>query len=119
MRPGNEATARTRANRSGAVARGYEADDDRVIQAVARIAQERQVSAAEVSLAWLLQKPGITAPIIGPTKPKHLTDAIAALDLQLSDDEVAALEQHYATRPVMGMYFPVGDDYTLTVRDGE
>jgi aryl-alcohol dehydrogenase-like predicted oxidoreductase len=51
---------------------------------------------AQVALAWVLSKPVISAPIVGPTKIEHLTDAVAALELVLTDDEVIALEEHYA-----------------------
>ncbi len=50
---------------------------------------------AQVALAWVLRNPVVTAPIVGATKPHHLTDAVAALDLTLTDDEVTALEEHY------------------------
>jgi aryl-alcohol dehydrogenase-like predicted oxidoreductase len=50
---------------------------------------------AQVALAWVLRNPVVTAPIVGATKPHHLTDAVAALDLALTDDEVTALEEHY------------------------
>ncbi len=113
----SQSTARTEAQRSGAVAPGYEDADSKVIDTVSRIAAARKVSNAEVALAWVLQKPGITSPIFGVTKPNHFSDAIAALELQLSAEEVAELEAHYATRPVMGMYFPLGTDLELTVRD--
>lgn len=116
VRGQNQSTPRTEANRSGAVAKNYEQSDNQVIQALTRVAEDHRVSPAEVSIAWLLRKPGITSPIIGTTKPKHLTEAIAALDLQLTDKDVSALEQYYATRPVMGMYFPVSDELKLSVK---
>ena len=57
---------------------------------------------AQVSLAWVLSKPVVTAPIIGATKPYHLDDAVASLDLQLSKDEIKYLEEIYQPRPVAG-----------------
>jgi aryl-alcohol dehydrogenase-like predicted oxidoreductase len=57
---------------------------------------------AQVALAWLLQKPGVTAPIIGATKPHHLEDAIAALSVKLSGEDVAALEEPYVPHPILG-----------------
>jgi aryl-alcohol dehydrogenase-like predicted oxidoreductase len=57
---------------------------------------------AQVALAWLLQKPGVTAPIVGATKPHHLADALAALELTLDADEVKALEEPYRPHPVLG-----------------
>jgi aryl-alcohol dehydrogenase-like predicted oxidoreductase len=69
---------------------------------VAEVAAERGVPAAQVALAWLLHKPGVTAPIIGATKLGHLTDAIAAEQLELSDDEIKRLEEPYVPHPVLG-----------------
>ena len=53
---------------------------------------------AQVALAWVLQNPVVSAPIVGATKPHHLADAVAALTSQLTDEEVAALEEHYTPR---------------------
>ena len=58
----------------------------------------RGVSMAQVALAWVLKNPVVTAPIVGPTKPHHLADAVAALDIQLTEDEIRALEEHYTPR---------------------
>jgi 1-deoxyxylulose-5-phosphate synthase len=69
--------------------------DRRVAAAVAKIAEERGVSRAQVALAWLLHQPAVTAPIVGVTKPHHLDDAVAAVDLRLSDDELARLAADY------------------------
>jgi aryl-alcohol dehydrogenase-like predicted oxidoreductase len=69
--------------------------DRRVAAAVAKIAEERGVSRAQVALAWLLHQPVVTAPIVGVTKPHHLDDAVAAVDLRLSDDELARLAADY------------------------
>lgn len=57
---------------------------------------------AQVALAWLLQKPGVTAPIVGASKPHHLEDAVAALSVTLTPDEVARLEEPYVPHPVAG-----------------
>jgi 1-deoxyxylulose-5-phosphate synthase len=76
--------------------------DAKIIEAVAAIALERGVSRAQVALAWMLQKPAVTAPIVGATKLQHLTDAIAAVDLQLSDDEIVRLEEHYVPHAAEG-----------------
>ncbi len=57
---------------------------------------------AQVALAWLLQRPGVTAPIVGATKVEHLSDALAAETLTLSDEEVARLEAPYVPHPVLG-----------------
>src|SRR5690349_8536925 len=77
-----------------------EAADRAVVERVGEVAAERGVTMAQVATAWMLSKPGITAPIIGATKPHHLDDAVAAVDLTLSDDEVARLEEPYAPHPV-------------------
>ncbi len=76
--------------------------DRRVVEAVAKVAAARGVPRAQVALAWLLRTPGVTAPIIGATRPEHLDDAVAALGLRLSDEEVAALEAPYVPHPVAG-----------------
>lgn len=60
------------------------------------------MSPAQVALAWLLHQPGVTAPIIGASKPLHLTEAVAALDLALGDDERAELEAAYRPHGVLG-----------------
>ena len=70
-------------------------EDAPVISAVAAVAAERGVSRAQVALAWVLHNPVMTAPIIGATKADHLADAIAAVDLELTDDEVRRLEEGY------------------------
>ena len=75
-----------------------------VVERVAEVAEGRGVPAAQVALAWILQRPGITAPIIGATKPHHLTDALAAEQLELSADEVARLEEPYVPHPVLGHF---------------
>jgi len=73
-----------------------------VVDRVAEVAAERGVSSAQIALAWMLHKPGITAPIIGATKLSHLADAIAAEQLDLSDDEIKRLEEPYVPHPVLG-----------------
>ena len=79
-----------------------EESDRRIVEAVAGIAAERGVSRAQVALAWLLHQPAVTAPIVGTTKPEHLSDAVAAVDLELSDDELGRLEEHYTPRAAEG-----------------
>ncbi len=75
-----------------------------VVERVAEVASARDVPPAQVALAWLLQKPGITAPIVGATKPGHLADALAAEELTLDESEVARLEEPYAPHPVLGHF---------------
>ena len=76
--------------------------DDRVVDCVEQVAKNRGVPPAQVALAWLLHKPGITAPIIGATKPHHLQDAVAAVDLKLSSEEISTLESVYVPHPILG-----------------
>ncbi|HEY5186458.1 MAG TPA: aldo/keto reductase [Actinomycetes bacterium] len=99
-RPWDEETERTRTDVFGQTL--YQAGDWAIADAVARVAEARGVPRAQVALAWVAQQPTITAPIIGATGPHHLTDAVAALDLRLTDDEIAALERPYAPHPVAG-----------------
>ena len=75
-----------------------ESSDRAIIDAVAAVAKARGVSRAQVSLAWLLRNPVVVAPIVGASKPSHLDDAVAALDLELTDDEVLELELPYTPR---------------------
>jgi 1-deoxyxylulose-5-phosphate synthase len=80
----------------------YTPDDFAVVDRVVEVAKERGVSAARIALAWVASRPGVTAPIIGASKPHHLEDAIAALDLALTDDEVRRLEEPYKPHAVKG-----------------
>ncbi len=75
-----------------------------VVDAVNDVATARGIPAAQVGLAWLLQKPGVTAPIVGSTKKKHLKDALAAEELTLSEDEIERLEKPYVAHPVLGHF---------------
>jgi len=74
-----------------------------VIDRVGELAAERGVPAAQIALAWLLHKPGVTAPIVGATKIEHVEDALAAEALSLSDDEIERLEAPYVPHPVSGI----------------
>jgi aryl-alcohol dehydrogenase-like predicted oxidoreductase len=76
--------------------------DRRIVEEVARIAKARGVPRAQVALAWVAQKPEVTAPIIGAAKPNHLTDAVAALSLNLTAEEIAALEAPYVPHGIEG-----------------
>ena len=79
-----------------------EAADRRVVERVAEIAAQRGIPRAQVALAWLAHKPNITAPIVGASKPHHLDDAVAALSVALSEQEIAQLEEPYQPHPVLG-----------------
>jgi len=76
--------------------------DKRVVDRVAEVAKVRGVSRAQIALAWLLHKPVITAPIVGATKLEHLDDALGSLEVKLSADEIAALEEPYAPHALVG-----------------
>lgn len=76
--------------------------DRPVIDAVQRIAEARNVPMAQIAMAWVLSNPVVTAPIIGATKPHHLHDAAAAVDIELTDAELTALNEHYRVRDAGG-----------------
>ena len=96
-------TARAKTDTFGRSLYGKTQDADRkVVEQVGRIAKAKGVPAAQVALAWLLQKQGVTSPIVGATKPNHLEDAVAALKVELSPQEIASLEEPYEPHPVAG-----------------
>jgi 1-deoxyxylulose-5-phosphate synthase len=76
--------------------------DHKVVDRVGQVAEKRGVPAAQIALAWMLGKPGITSPIVGATKPHHLADAVAAVSLRLTAEEVTGLEEPYVPHPVLG-----------------
>jgi aryl-alcohol dehydrogenase-like predicted oxidoreductase len=79
-------------------------DADRaVIDAVATVAAARGVPRAQVALAWVIQKAGVTVPIVGASRAGHLDDAVAALELRLTAGELASLEAPYVPHPVSGI----------------
>jgi aryl-alcohol dehydrogenase (NADP+) len=80
----------------------YNEGDFAVVEHVSQIAQQRGVKNAQIALAWILNRPGITAPIIGASRREHLDDALAALSITLTADEVASLEEPYQPHPVLG-----------------
>ena len=77
-------------------------EDFDVVERVSEVAGERGVPPAQVALAWLLHKPGVTAPIVGATRLEHIDAALAAAELTLSEEEVARLEEPYRPHPVLG-----------------
>ena len=100
-REGDELTTRARTDEWGASL--YRPDVDfAVVDRAGEVAAERGVPAAQVALAWLLHRPGVTAPIVGATKVEHLDDAIAAERLHLSEEEMARLEEPYVPHAVSG-----------------
>ena len=80
----------------------YRDSDFAVVERVGEIARRRGVSNAQIALAWLLHQPGVTAPIIGASKMLHLEDAVQALQVKLSDEELQALAEPYEPHPVLG-----------------
>ena len=96
----NEETARSETDEFGKTL--YHESDRVVVERVAEVAKARGAARATVGLAWLLGKPGVSAPIVGASKPGHLEDAVAALDLKLSAEEVARLEEPYVPHAVAG-----------------
>jgi aryl-alcohol dehydrogenase-like predicted oxidoreductase len=100
-RPWDEETERSQSDAFGS--RLYhDASDRAIVERVAEVAEQRGVSRAQVALAWMLAQPAVTAPIIGATKPHHIDDAVASLDLELSADELAGLEEPYTPHAVSG-----------------
>ena len=100
-REGDQLTTRARTDPFGESL--YTPDVDfAVVERTAEVAAERGVPAAQVALAWLLHKPGVTAPIAGATKAQHLDDALAAEQLPLSEDEIARLEEPYVPHDISG-----------------
>ncbi len=102
-RPWAERTRRTDTDPYGNTL--YESTEDadrRVVERVAAVAAARGVPTAQVALAWVAQKAYVSAPIIGASKPHHLVDAVAALSLRLTPEEIATLEAPYVPHPVVG-----------------
>jgi aryl-alcohol dehydrogenase-like predicted oxidoreductase len=101
--PSKEQDETLRAQTDALAKTRYTQEDNVVIvQRVSELAEARGLPMAQVALAWMLSKPFITAPIIGATKPHHLEDAIAALSVQLSPDEIRHLEEAYRPHPIIG-----------------
>jgi aryl-alcohol dehydrogenase-like predicted oxidoreductase len=80
----------------------YQDEDFAVVDRVVELAGRHGVKPAQVALAWMLHKPGITSPIIGVSKMQHLEEAVAALDMQLSEEEISFLEEPYKPHPILG-----------------
>ncbi|MGV9562775.1 aldo/keto reductase [Streptomyces sp. NPDC003480] len=96
----DETSERSRTDEFGK--RLYEEGDRAIVDAVARVAAERGVPRARVALAWLLHQDTVAAPIVGVTKPHHIDDAVAALDVHLTDKEIEALQEPYLPHRVSG-----------------
>jgi aryl-alcohol dehydrogenase-like predicted oxidoreductase len=81
------------------VARAFDRESDKpVVDAIHHIAEARGVVMAQVALAWVLSKPVVACPLVGATKPRHLEDAVAALDIELTEAETQALEEPYTAQ---------------------
>jgi aryl-alcohol dehydrogenase (NADP+) len=93
-------TSRTETDEFGGTL--YRDEDKAVVDTVARVAERRGVPRAQVALAWLMAQPVVTSPIVGVTKPQHLTDAVAAVDLELAADEVEELGAGYVPHAIAG-----------------
>jgi aryl-alcohol dehydrogenase (NADP+) len=84
----------------------FQEHDFAVLDAVEKVARNRGVTPSQVALAWILQAPGVTAPIVGATKLSHLTEAFAGVDLKLGKEEVTELEKPYRPHPILGHVQP-------------
>ena len=99
----SESTKRLETDKFGAGMYGKSEDSGKeVVDQLEKIAASRNVPMAQIALAWLLSKPGVTSPIVGATKPHHLDDAVAALDVKLTSQEIEALETPYVPHPTLG-----------------
>jgi 1-deoxyxylulose-5-phosphate synthase len=98
----NESTHRTETDEFGKTLYTAPDSDKQIVDTVGAIAEARGVDRATIALAWLLQVPGVTAPIVGASKAQHLEDAVAALEIELAPGEIARLEAPYAPREVRG-----------------
>ena len=98
----DETTERSESDQFGRTLYDTSPGDRVIVERVAEVAAERRVSRAQVALAWMLSKPFVSSPIVGMTKPHHLTDAVAAVDVELSADEIARLEEPYTPHAIAG-----------------
>jgi hypothetical protein len=97
-READEATTRAGSDPFADMLYTQESADRAIIDTVAGIAKARGVSRAQVALAWLRHNPVVVAPLVGATRPSHIDDAVASLDIELTDEEIAALEAPYTPR---------------------
>src|SRR5512137_2675477 len=101
-KPSKEQNETLRAQTDAIGKRLYSDEDLAIAQRVYDVAEARGLPMAQVALAWMLSKPVITAPIVGATKPHHLDDAVAAVSVQLTPDEIRDLEEAYQPHPILG-----------------
>jgi aryl-alcohol dehydrogenase-like predicted oxidoreductase len=117
-RPWDEKTKRSQTDQfSHAIYDATAEQNRKIVEALAHVASDRGLPMAQIAMAWLLAKPGITAPIVGATKIEQLRDPIAALDLKLSDEEIAKLEAPYFSAPVAGLLEGTRFIGPVTVKD--
>jgi aryl-alcohol dehydrogenase (NADP+) len=96
----DESTARTETDEFGKTL--YQPQDKTVVERVRELADRRGLASAQIALAWVLRNPAVTSPIVGVTRPQHLTDAVAAVDVTLDDDEAKYLQEPYVPHEVAG-----------------
>src|SRR5581483_3470318 len=112
-RGGAAQTTRSRSDTIFVTPEWLRESDYAVRDRVDELAKDKGVTSAQIALAWLLHQPGVTAPIVGASKMKHLEDAVAAVNVKLSDDEVKLLSKNYETRRIAGhaerSLLPAGD----------
>src|SRR6266496_1071896 len=101
-KPSKEHNETLRAQTDAVGKRFYTEEDLQIAQRVSDVSEARGLPMAQVALAWMLSKPVVTAPIIGATKPHHLDDAVAAVSVQLTPDEIRHVEEAYQPHPVLG-----------------
>ncbi len=117
-RPWDSTTQRSESDVVGKALYARTQENDRqIVEAVEALAEKRGLPMAQIALAWVLQKPEVTSPIIGATKPKHISDAVAALDVTLSEDELRSIETPYQPHPLMGIFGMPSAELKLTVKD--
>ena len=102
-RPWDSTTGRSETDRFGQILYHQTEDSDKkIVDAVAAVAEARGIPRAQVALAWVARQEAVTAPIVGATKPNHLDDAAAAVELELTGEELAQLEEHYVPHAIEG-----------------
>jgi len=97
-RPGNESTRRSQSDPFADTLYTNESSDRAIIEEVGKVAEERGANRAQIALAWLRNNPVVVAPIVGASKPQHIDEAVASLEIQLTSDEIARLEAPYTPR---------------------
>ena len=99
-RPWDTSTARTETDEFGRTL--FTDEDKTIVETVLEVAERRGVPPAQVALAWVIAQPAVTSPIVGVTKPEHLADAVAAVDLELTADELEELSAGYVPHAIAG-----------------